>query len=173
VPYSREIHGEWADAFYNGYRPSDAVERAGQFFYLRYSQWGSGYETINGFGTSKVTNEAQSYANKIDRLGEFAERFDDVVLENLDWSEVFEKYDGEETVCYCDPPYVGKEGYYPVSDIEHSEFVSALGELEGDWLVSYAELPGGLDEYRVVGCGEKNFMGKGSPGARSGRGSIW
>ncbi|WP_135855308.1 DNA adenine methylase [Halorussus salinus] len=159
VPYSREVHSEWADAFYNGYRPSDAVERAGQFFYLQYSQWGSGYATINGFGTSKVTNEAQSYANKIDRLGEFAERFDDVVLENLDWSEVFEKYDGEETVFYCDPPYVGKKGYYPVSDIEHSEFVSALVE-EGDWLVSDAELPGGLDDYPGVGRGEKKRHGQ-------------
>ena len=100
-----------------------------------------------------------------DQLEEFAVRFDDVVLENLDWSEAFEKYDGEETVFYCDPPYVGTEGYYPVSDIEHSAFVEALGELEGKWIVSYAELPGGLDEYRVVGRGERNFMGNGKTGS--------
>lgn len=165
VPYSREVHGEWAEAFYNGYRPSDPVERAGQFFYLRYAQWGAGYASPNGFATSKVTNEAQSYVNKIDRLAEFAERFDDVVLENLDWSDVLEKYDGEETVFYCDPPYVGKEDYYPVCDIDHAEFVRVLGELEGDWIVSYAELPGGLDEYHVVGRGERNFMGNGKSGS--------
>ena len=165
VPYSREIHSEWSDAFYNGYRPSDPVERAGQFFYLRYTQWGGKYESNSGFATGKKRNNATSYANKIGRLQEFAARFDDVVLENLDWSEVFEKYDGEETVFYCDPPYVGKEEYYPVSEIDHAEFVSALGELEGQWVVSYADLPGGLDDYQVVGRGEKNFMGNGKTGS--------
>jgi DNA adenine methylase len=165
VPYSREIHAEWVERFYNGYRPSDPVERAGQFFYLRYAQWGAGYVAPNGFATSKVNNQAQGYANKIERLEEFAARFHDVVLENLDWMEAFEKYDGAETVFYCDPPYVGKEGYYPVSEIEHSEFVEALGELEGDWIVSYAELPGGLEDYRVVGRGERNFMGNGKSGS--------
>ena len=66
---------------------------------------------------------------------------------------------------YCDPSYVGKEDYYPVSEIDHAEFVEALGGLEGDWLVSYAELPDGLDEYRVVGRGERNFMGNGKTGS--------
>jgi DNA adenine methylase len=42
--------------------------------------------------------------------------FDDVVLENLDWADVFEKYDSEDTVFYCDPPYVGYEDYYLVND---------------------------------------------------------
>ena len=84
VQYSRELDAEWSEVFYNGYRPSDPIERAGQFFYLRYSQWGAAYDAPNGFATSKVSNEAQSYANKIDRLEEFAARFDDVVLENLD-----------------------------------------------------------------------------------------
>ena len=51
---------------------------------------------------------------------------DDIVLENLDWSAAFEKYDSEETVFYCDPPYVGKEGDYLESDTDHSEFVEAL-----------------------------------------------
>lgn len=57
--------------------------------------------------------------------------FDEVVLENLGYSEAFEKYDGEDTVFYCDPPYVVKEGYYPVSEIEQPEFVEALSESEG------------------------------------------
>ena len=98
-------------------------------------------------------------------MQEFGARFDDVVLENLDWQEVFEKYDGEETVFYCDPPYVGKESYYPVSDIDHSAFVEALRELEAKWIVSYSELPDGLEEFRVVGRGESNFMGNGKSGS--------
>lgn len=104
VPCSREVDAEWSEAFYNGFQPSDPVEWAVQFFYLRYSQWGVAYDASKGFANSKVNNQAQGYANKIERLEEFATRFDDVVLENLYWNEVFEKYEGDETVFYCDPP---------------------------------------------------------------------
>jgi DNA adenine methylase len=161
VPYSREIHSKWAHAFYHGYRPSDDVERAGQFFYLRYSQWGSKYSKPVGFGTSKVSSRAKSYSNKRDILLRFGERFADVVIENLDWSEVFEKYDAEDTVFYLDPPYVGKEDYYLIDTIDHGALVDGLGELEGHWICSYSELPDGLDEYHVVGHDENHFMGNG------------
>lgn len=103
------------------------------------------------FATSKVSNNVTSYANKIERL----EEFDDVVLENPDWSEVFEKYDGAATMFYCDLLYVGKEEYYPVWEIDHAEFAEVLGELEGQWIVSYAEPPGGVDEYQVFGLGRR------------------
>lgn len=165
VPYSREIHLKWAHAFYHGYRPSDDIERAGQFFYLRYSQWGAKYDKSAGFATSKVSSRALSYSNKRDRLDDFAARFDDVVLENLDWSEVFEKYDSEETVFYLDPPYVGKEDYYLIDTIEHSALVDALGDLEGRWICSYSELPDGMDEFHVVGRDENHFIGNGKSGS--------
>ncbi|MGM0397810.1 MAG: hypothetical protein ACQEQY_02340 [Halobacteriota archaeon] len=97
VPFSREIHSRWARYYYDGYRPKDDIPRAGRFFFLRYSQWGAGYGTVNGFATSKVQSKAQTYANKIDRLEEYAERFRDVVLENLNWRDVLSKYDSPET----------------------------------------------------------------------------
>jgi len=165
VPYSRAVHSEWANAYYRGYRPVDDVERAGRFFYLRYAQWGSGYADYNGFATSKVSSRAVSFANKIDRLRAFADRFQAVVLEQLHWRELVEKYDSEETVFYFDPPYVGVEGYYPVSEIDHAEFVGVLGELEGKWLCSYQELPEGMDQFRVLGRDERNFMNSGTSGS--------
>lgn len=54
---------------------------------------------------------------------------------------MFEKYDSEDTVFYCDPPYVGYEGYYLVNTIDHGAFVDGLAELEGDWICSYEDLP--------------------------------
>jgi DNA adenine methylase len=165
VPYSREIHSKWAHAFYHGYRPSDDIERAGQFFYLRYSQWGSKYSKPAGFATSKVSSRALSYSNKLDRLQEFAARFDEVVLENLDWSEAFEKYDAAETVFYLDPPYVGKEDYYLIDTIDHEALVDGLGNLEGRWICSYSELPDGLEEYHVIGRDENHFIGNGASGS--------
>jgi DNA adenine methylase len=165
APYAREAHNEWADLFYNGYRPRDDVKRAGQFFHLRYSQWGAGYATKSGFGTSKVSNSAQSYANKRERLDEFANRFDKVVIENLDWEEALAKYDQPETVFYCDPPYVDKEDYYPVCDIDHAAFVRGLKDLDARWLVSYEKLPGGFEDFYVIERGEEpRYMGNGKHG---------
>jgi DNA adenine methylase len=141
VPYSRELYDDWATLYYQGYRPKDAVSRAGRFFFLRYTQWGARYDSRAGFGTSKVSSRAKTFANKIDRLHEFSDRFDDVVLENLDWRRLVEKYDSQETVFYFDPPYVDAEDYYPVNSIDHDAFVAELTELEGNWLCSYEDLP--------------------------------
>jgi site-specific DNA-adenine methylase len=62
VPFSREMYSRWTRAFDNGYRPNDDVERAGQFFFLRHSQWGGKDATKSGFATSKVRSRAQAYA---------------------------------------------------------------------------------------------------------------
>ncbi|WP_144900875.1 DNA adenine methylase [Halobellus captivus] len=165
VPYSRELHEEWAHKFFNGYRPADEIKRAGQFFYLRYSQWGSKYSKQAGFGTSKVSSRALTYSNKIDRLDEFAERFAEVVIENLDWADLFEKYDSDETVFYCDPPYVGYEDYYLVNTISHEAFVDALDDLDGRYLCSYEDLPEGFEDVYVLDRDEKRFINNGTSGS--------
>ena len=58
-----------------------------------------------------MSSRALSYANKVNSLDEFSEWFGDVVVENLDWADIFEKYDSGATVFYCDPQYVGYEDY--------------------------------------------------------------
>lgn len=165
VPYAREVHERWVERFYNGYRPADDIERAGRFFYLRYSQFGAGYGSPNGFGTSKVNNQATSFANKLERLEEFADRFDDVVLENLDWTEVLKKYDGPDTVFYCDPPYLDQGEYYPAGGIDHEAFGEALLDLEGQFLCSYTEVPESLRDQPLVTKNSKMFMGSGTSGS--------
>ncbi|WP_336361805.1 DNA adenine methylase [Haladaptatus sp. ZSTT2] len=165
VPYSRQLHSEWAQYYYRGYRPIDDVERAGRFFYLRYSQWGASYSSNSGFATSKVNSRAQSYSNKIDKLQAFAGRFDAVIIENLDWRDVLEKYDSAETVFYLDPPYVGKEDYYPAGVINHDRLVESLCDLEGDAICSYEKLPDDIDGlFSVTRDGEKRFINNGKSG---------
>ncbi|QLG64042.1 DNA adenine methylase [Halorarum salinum] len=165
VPYSREVHKNWADHFFRGYRPLDDVERAGRFFYLRYSQFGAKYDAPNGFGTSKVSSRALSYSNKIDRLHEFADRFNDVVVEHLDWAAVLSKYDQPETVFYCDPPYIGVEDEYPVSEVDHEELVRRMKALEGSCICSYEDLPENVDGLYLVGRDEKRFINNGISGS--------
>jgi DNA adenine methylase len=165
VPYSRELHERWATLYYKGYRPTDDIERARRFFYLRYSQWGGKYHSNSGFATSKSQSKALSFSNKIDRLQEFADRFDDVVLENLSWTSVVEKYDSGESVFYFDPPYVDKEDYYPVDDVDHQALLDALDGLEGLGICSYQELPEGADRFHVVGRDDTNMINSGKSGS--------
>lgn len=48
------------------------------------------------------------------------------MIEHEHWRDVMERYDGPETVFYCDPPYVDQESAYPVNEIDHAEFVDVL-----------------------------------------------
>jgi len=82
-----------------------------------------------------VWSRALSYANKVDRLDEFAKRFGDVVVETLDWADVFEKYDSEDTVFYCDP------------------------------LCGYEDLPGTFEDVYVLDRDEKRFINSGKRGS--------
>ena len=87
------------------------------------------------------------------------------MIENLDWKGVIDQYDGPETVFYCDPPYVDQESAYPVSDIDHAEFVDVLSQIEGDWLVSYEDIPDGLEEYEVIERGHARGINSGKSGS--------
>lgn len=165
VPYAREVHKKWANLYYDGYRPADPIQRAGRFFYLRYSQFGGGYDSPNGFATAKTSSRAQSFSNKIGKLDEFARRFDDVVIENLDWQVAVEKYDSPETVFYLDPPYVGTEHYYPVNAVDHEEVMDVLASIDGDAICSYSDLPEGAEQhYLLEREGERTFINNGLRG---------
>lgn len=153
LPYSRDLHREFGEDYYDGYRPDDDVERAGRFFYLRYSQFSGKYSGTSGFSSSKIRNTARKFANAREKLGGFAERFEHVQIENLDCIDALDRFDGENTLFYCDPPYVkeGDELYSHNGEFDHSSFVDALNGLEGKAVVSYTDLPTGLDDWHVEG----------------------
>jgi DNA adenine methylase len=165
VPYARELHERWVEHFYQGYRPEDDYARAGRFFYLRYSQFGASYDSPSGFGTSKVQNQAQTFANKIQKLRKFADRFEGITIENLDWQTAVQKYDGPDTIFYADPPYVGTENYYVQNDVVHEELLATMHDVEGEAVISYADLPDGADDYWVVGKDSSFVMNAGQSGS--------
>jgi len=153
VPFSRDLHDEWSRDYYQGLRPSDDVERAGRWFYLRFSQYGGKYTGVSGFSAAQKRDPASKFHNRVDRLDEFADRLRSVQVENLDYAEVFDRYDAPDTVFYCDPPYLdeGDALYTHEGKFDHERFLDALTDLEADWLVSYTRLPEELqDGYHVV-----------------------
>lgn len=145
--YARADHEEWARQFYGDkdLDEMDDVVRAGRWFTLRHTQYGGIVKSVSGFSTPYRRNEAQSMRSNIERLDAIRERFQNVVVECGDWLFLVDTYDGEKTFWYFDPPYVGNEHEYR-GEFDHGEFVDALEELEGDWMVSYRALPDGLEE---------------------------
>jgi DNA adenine methylase len=160
VPYSRSVYEQWADAYYNGHRPDDPIERAGRFWTLRYMQFAGEMAMVNGFKTRAKRSPARTFDNARERLYELADRFSDVIIENRDWRDVLEGYDDDDVdvLFYADPPYVGGEQYYG-TPFDHTAFVEKLAGLESNWMVSYGELPDGIEDIgHVLSRGRRHRM---------------
>ena len=161
VPYAREQHQEWKEEFYSGVRPDDPIERAGRFFYLRYSQYASKYRTASGFAGAHQRNKARKLRNATEKLYEFAERFRNVQIENLDFEEIFDRYDSEDTFFYADPPYMDEgDALYRHGTFDHERLMDVLEATEGKWAVSYQRLPERLGKHYVSEKGRSQFMNK-------------
>lgn len=151
TPHSRELQLEYGKEFYDGYRPDDDVERAGRFFYLRYTQFAAKYTSISGYNGGKKRSAADSYHQAITRLEQWQDRFKRVQIEQLDFEDLIKRYDSEQTFFYCDPPYMdeGDDLYSHDGGFEHGRFVDALVDAEGDWMVSYTRVPKPLRDAAV------------------------
>jgi|TARA_R110000868_G_scaffold83904_2_gene236834 DNA adenine methylase len=61
-------------------------------------------------------------------------------IENMDFQEVIEKYDGEKTYFYLDPPYWKTENYYSNHDFDssdHKRLAEVLNKVKGKFSLSY------------------------------------
>lgn len=84
VPHARDVHDRWAQEFYDGERPENDIERAGRWFYLRYTQFGAKLNGYSGYKNSTKRNPARTFHNNAQALEEIAQRFRNVQLECRD-----------------------------------------------------------------------------------------
>lgn len=167
VPYAHDVQQEWADEFYRGERPDDPIERAGRFFFLRNTQYAGKYRSKSGFRSGRNWNKAQHYANNREELREFRDRFEGVQIENRDFEEIFDRFDAEDTLFYCDPPYVEEgDSLYTHGEFDHERFVETVRGIEGLAAISYMDLPPGLEEWYVSEKDTVQQMNKGRDGRR-------
>lgn len=155
IPFARSVHQEWATHLNTGDWPDDDVEATARWLFLRYSQHSAKLTAASGFKTSKKVSSASAWANAKKALPAFADRLDMVLLESDDWETVADRYDGEETLTYLDPPYAegkGNELYRHSGEFDHERLVDWLADANGDWVLSYESLPECLNtsEYTVV-----------------------
>jgi len=121
MPYSRAL---WQDIRYRwkaGDYPQDEIKKAAEWFYLNRSTFG-GDMLSGGFALPSTTgrNPAQSFCTAIDSFEHVASRLRGVTIECLDYADCIERYDSEDTLFLCDPPYISAEGYYGDTFTENS-----------------------------------------------------
>jgi len=70
-------------------------------------------------------------------------KFDKInVVENMDFEELINKYDGDNTYFYLDPPYWKTENYYSNHDFDrndHERLANVLTKMKGKFSLSYYE----------------------------------
>ena len=73
----------------------------------------------------------------------FAQRLRNVVIENLDFAELIEKYDSPQTFFFLDPPYADIEDLYEFSfkDDDHVRLFETLRKIKGHFLMTYNDHP--------------------------------
>jgi len=91
-----------------------------------------------------------SYHQAIERLERWQERFKYVQIEQIDFVELIDRYDSEETFFYCDPPYMDEgDDLYSHTEFDHRTFVECLCDADARWMVSYTRVPDELREAAV------------------------
>jgi len=139
LPFSYDEHNRIVNDYYNNIYPEEPVVRAAEFYYLRYSQWGSKADGPAGFSrrSDLARGQAKTYKKSLSNLLKVADRLMDALIENRTFDWIIDYYDHEDAVFYCDPPYQGTEGQYRSKTMDHDLLLSLLDKIEGKFLLSY------------------------------------
>lgn len=133
--HSRE---EWVRCFEGWKQSTDPVERAFQWYYMMLYSFGT---MGRNFGRSLdgSVNLPQKARNKIPLLQDVATRMANVQIENLDFRQILNDYDSEETVFYCDPPYLDSYSAFSLTMTyqDHVDFLNMVQSRKGFVAVSH------------------------------------
>jgi len=120
-------------------KPRNDIEKASFFFYRLTQSFGSKGEN---FAMNAKSRKPRSIYKDFTK---WSKRLDQVTIENLDFEKLIREYDKEETLFYCDPPYVGTESYYKnVREFnlnDHKRLFKTLKAIKGKFLLSYNDTP--------------------------------
>lgn len=121
----------------------DAVLAAVKFYtVLNQSISGKRLAGKHDWARAKSDNLAERWAIRQDKLGQIHDRLRYVQIECRDALDILSEWDSDDTVFYCDPPYVldtrKKQKYYAVEpgDEYHKELVGALRSVRGSVVLS-------------------------------------
>lgn len=146
TPYARAVYEQAYQTI-----PCNAFERA-RNFYIRCNM-GHGFRTTGekvGW-KNDVQGRERSYASQEwcrlpDRIMQAAERLRGVQIENMPAVQLIQRFNYENVLIYCDPPYVlstrhGKQYRCEMSDNDHMELLQVLKAHKGPVIISGYDTP--------------------------------
>ncbi|MEW6095649.1 MAG: DNA adenine methylase [bacterium] len=140
LPYARSLFQKYK----NEPLPDEPIERACRWFYILQSSYSHIYGS--GWAYAKIRNHASCFRNKMPLILKVRDRFRRVMIECLDFRQIFEKYDSKDTLFFVDPPYdfqSSKENYYDrkhnrvpaFTEQDHRDLASICYNLQGKAIV--------------------------------------
>lgn len=115
------------------------IQRAARFFYLQQTCFGARAHGQT-FGTSAVQKPRFNLIRIEEELSAAHLRLHQVVIENLPWHVLVERYDRHGTCFFMDPPYYETAGYGVEWGLEDFErLAEALGAMKGKAVVTLGD----------------------------------
>lgn len=119
-------------------------ERAVRFFILNRITFSG---TVESGGFSQQAYQKRFTISSIDRLASLAEILEDIIITNLDYSEVITN-SNKDVFIFLDPPYFsatqsrlyGKKGNLHLT-FDHQRFAKIIQECPHQWLITYDNSP--------------------------------
>lgn len=118
-----------------GEQPVDKVDRLHRFLYVSGFAFGgvAGSEARAGFNPAQEGSRLTSTK----RIEKFRDRLKDVEVLTGSYLDVLKKYDADDAFFFLDPPYFGHDAMVGEKVFDEEEFVEALKEIKGKFLVTY------------------------------------
>ena len=120
------------------------IQRAARFYYLQQSCFGGSIASPS-FGLSKTRPSSLNLLRIEEYLSAAHLRLSRVYVECLPYGNIINRYDGQDTFFYIDPPYWDCENYYGKDIFSKEDFAALatqLAGIKGKFLLSLNDTPG-------------------------------
>ena len=136
--------------FYNEYRSTwrdqeDMIERTARWFLVARQSFsgdfGAGWGSVVTASRNNMAETSSKWIGCLKMLPEIHQRLLRVQIENADFRDIISRYDTDDTLFYCDPPYVHstrKAGGYEheMTDEDHLDFIEMIKNTKGSVVIS-------------------------------------
>ena len=154
TPYARQEYDlSWEPS-------DDPVENARRLVvrsFMGISPVALGRPKYKSFRVCRSNDHTTEWANYPDALAAIAARLKTVIIENMPALDVFKRYDADDVLFYCDPPYLGEtrqyglnRGYHhDMTDADHVAMLGTLHQLKAAVVLS--GYPNGMYGEQLIG----------------------
>lgn len=120
---------------------TDQVKRAVMRYYLLCNSFSG---IVRSGDSASVLKRDKSSLKEEEDIEWFSNRLRHVIIENMDFQDLIEKYDSPQTFFFSDPPYIsaGPELYdFHFKSKDHIRFARAIKAIKGLFLITYDDHP--------------------------------